>query len=100
MTMADLLRDLDAVAALLDAPDNDLYAEATYKAARMIRTHHAEIAEAAADARRYRWLRETNGRHFPVSVAMKLGDATTGDEFDAVIDAAMRNSEQAEDRHD
>ena len=92
--MTDLLRDLEALVALLDAPDNNLYAEATYKTMRFIRTHHAKIAEAVADARRYRWLRETNGRHFPVSVAMKLGDATTGDEFDAVVDDAMRNSER------
>lgn len=93
VAMTDLLRDLEAVAT----------AKGSFElgsAATRLAGHHAEIAEAAADARRYRWLRETNGRHFPVSVAMKLGDAITNDDFDAVVDDAMRNSEQAEDRHD
>ena len=50
--MTELLRELEAVAGLMSGFDRQRF---TAELERWFRTHHAEIAEAVKDARRFRW---------------------------------------------
>lgn len=65
-------------------------------AVNFLRTHHAEIAEAVMDARRYRWLKynatELTGE-YGEAAQLYYGTYRSGPlELDASIDAAMHNS--------
>lgn len=120
--MNGLLKDLEAVAVLADkatpgewvttvghhvkqahgvlvVAKNELRGEehehnAAYIAAvsNMFRTHHAKIAEAVKDARRYRWLRSNACDGFMRADGGSLNCDEPESEWDAWIDASMNNS--------
>jgi hypothetical protein len=111
--MTDLLRDLEAAVAIdrdkriLSSEGEGRSADALLRkfqsrAGDFIRTHHAEIAEALKDARRYRWLRDHSvGQwQYPICVSqertfrddMRYVGPLIGAGLDQAIDAAMHNS--------
>ena len=72
--MTDLLKELEAVVERIRAdstevrkvgidPERERHIKRA--AVNFIRTHHAEIAEAVKDARRYRWLRQAHESESP-----------------------------------
>jgi hypothetical protein len=79
--MTNLLKELEAVVdrAIRARCENDdgLLIDAGFDAMDFLRTHHAEIAEAVKDARRYRWLKKNDNAYLLA---------------EDVIDDAMHNS--------
>lgn len=58
-------------------------------AVNFIRTHHAEIAEALTDARRYRFLRDAEPEKAWDDAYRELGGCASAKHVDAAIDAAI-----------
>jgi hypothetical protein len=65
-------------------------------AVNFLRTHHAEIAEAVADARRYRALKELTRKDWTVAKDSARGGVFQfiGDELDAAIDAQHNSARE------
>ena len=124
--MTDLLKDLEAVALLADkatpgewaasighhvkqiggvivadpcerrGPQAQHNAEYIAALSNLFRTHHAEIAEAVKDARRYRMTRHklTCGK-LTVDEELSIIGAKDGQAFDATIDAMHNSAREA-----
>jgi hypothetical protein len=93
--VTDLLKELEAVVDRFGSPDQRDVIDAYYEAAYFIRTHHAEIAEALKDARRYRWLRALPGMDAELAMCPNADGGVVmyqGRMLDERIDAAMHNS--------
>jgi len=85
--MNQLLKELEAVARLIRKDDEWNAMREGYA---LLRTHHAEIAEALKDARRYRAARECAGSVGIYQGSPSLDSGVSlllGDDADAAIDA-------------
>lgn len=99
--MNDLLKELEAVVVVMrkGSPRQAI------DAFDFLSTHHAEIAEALKDARRYRWLKQNATEQtgeYGEAAQLYFGTYRAGPlELDAAIDAAMHNSAREDgERHD
>jgi hypothetical protein len=96
--MTELLRELEVVVRALES-QRTMLSEKEFPTARywsrevdtlsssLVRTHHAEIAEAVKDARRYRHLRDWGVPE--LCIAVNASPSYAGGETDAAIDAAI-----------
>ena len=110
--MTELLRELEAVVGLIrieaDISSRPGQLDRLHAIADRISTHRAEIAEALADARRYRWLRdEAHKEPHTRSIGIycewgsncdlgSIGGTDADVEVDAAIDAHNRAREDGE----